>query len=134
MQILRKLSCNQADRRCGQNWQFTMVQNFIADYSIQICCRQSCMLLNFKKLSKKAQKFWFRAASCKKLIRKNKSTRKNKLTRKHIFRYKICFLVSLFFLVNLFFSYWLLHEAAPNLRHFFRKPLSSTLFLLERVR
>ena len=46
---------------------------------------------------------FLRAASCKKLTRKNKLIRKNKLTRKHIFRYKMRFLVELFFLLSYFF-------------------------------
>ena len=50
-------------------------------------------------------KYTFRAASCKKSLRKNKSIRKNKSTRKHILYLKMCFLVDLFFLVNLSFSY-----------------------------
>ena len=45
----------------------------------------------------------FRAASCKKSIRKNNSIRKNKSTRKHILDLKMCFLVDLFFLIELFF-------------------------------
>ena len=49
--------------------------------------------------------FLLRAASCKKLTRKNKLIRKNKSTRKQILYLKMWFLVNLFFLVDLFFSY-----------------------------
>ena len=44
----------------------------------------------------------FRAASCKKSLRKNKSIRKNKSTRKHILYLKMCFLVELFFLIDFY--------------------------------
>ena len=50
-----------------------------------------------------------RATSCKKSIRKNKSTRTDILYLKMSVR------VDLFFLVDLFFPYWLLHEAALSL-------------------
>ena len=40
-------------------------------------------------------KYTFRAASCKKSLRKNKSIRKNKSTRKHILYLKMCFLILL---------------------------------------
>ena len=50
----------------------------------------------------------FRAASCKKPIRKNNST------RKHILYLKMCFLVDLFFLTELFFLIDFLHEAAQS--------------------
>ena len=43
-----------------------------------------------------------RAASCKKLIRKNKSIRKNKLIRTEILYLKMSVLIDLFFLILLF--------------------------------
>ena len=55
------------------------------------------------------------AASCKKLIRKNKLTRKSKSTRIDILYLKIQFFVDLFFLVNLFFLIDFLHEEALNI-------------------
>ena len=57
----------------------------------------------FTFLKSKTSDLKFRAASCKKLIRKNNLTRKNKSTRKHILYLKMCFLVDLFFLIELFF-------------------------------
>ena len=73
------------------------------------CFIYSCITFNnfgFKKffhIKIFLQTHAFRAASCKKSIRKNNSIRKNKSTRKHILDLKMCFLVDLFFLIELFF-------------------------------
>ena len=58
----------------------------------------------------------FRAASCKKSMRKNNSIRKNNLTRKHILYLKLCFLVELFFLID-FYMKWPQVEKVTNYFH-----------------
>ena len=73
-------------------------------------------------------KVFLRAASCKKSIRKNKST------RKHILKLNMCFLVDLFFLLSYFFLLTFYMKRPLNLKTLQKVRLSNFLTTSQNIR